>query len=265
MKLVKKIKSLIFKKVILKFALNRSLYKAENSKTYSKFCELVYGKDLTQFNMADMEQIDKLVEVMNLDQESKVLDLGCGAGRISEYIQQKTDCDYLGIDYANKPIKYANIRNKDNHKLNFIHMDFNNLKLKDMSFDAVIAIDTIYFATDLEKLVKKIKSLLNPGGKLLIFSTEMIGTEDSRDLLKPETSSIGKKLKSNGYKIEYIDYTEKEKNHWKLESEVAEQLKDQFFEEKNRILYSSRKFESDRWLEYVKDDRLARYLYIAKL
>ena len=36
--------------------------------------------------MANMEQINKLIEVLNLDENSKVLDLGCATGKISEYI-----------------------------------------------------------------------------------------------------------------------------------------------------------------------------------
>ena len=66
------------------------LLRTGKSKAYSMFCERVFGKDLSQFNVLDMEQLNTLIETLDLKPEETALDLGCGNGRITEYISDAT-------------------------------------------------------------------------------------------------------------------------------------------------------------------------------
>jgi len=79
----------------------------EKSVTNRKFCELVYGLDLCQFNMMSRPQLDKLLEVMNFCKDDHILDLGCGVGLVSEYIFDVIGANVLGIDFASEAIKRA--------------------------------------------------------------------------------------------------------------------------------------------------------------
>ncbi|MHA1543318.1 MAG: class I SAM-dependent methyltransferase, partial [Candidatus Hodarchaeales archaeon] len=81
--------------------------RSDQSKTYSSFCNQVFGKDLNQANLMDMVQLDKLLQVLNLHSENRVLDLACGVGRIAEYISDTTQAHVLGIDMATTAIKRA--------------------------------------------------------------------------------------------------------------------------------------------------------------
>lgn len=245
--------------------LNKILVKSENSKTYSKFCEQVHGKNLTQFNMANMEQINKLIEILDLDENSKVLDLGCATGKISEYLSDLTNAQILGIDYVKNAIKKAKERtlNKSS-KLTFQHMDFNNPKFPENSFDAIIAIDTIYFVDNLEKAIGKLEKLLKPNGIMAIFFSQTIEPDDSPKLLLPNNTKLAIALKKNNLKYDTYDFTVLDKNHWKKSKEVAEKLKEEFENEGNELIYISRKLESEKWLEYVESDKISRYLYHIK-
>ena len=143
-------------------------------------------------------------------------------------------------------------------------MDFNNLKFPENSFDAIIAIDTIYFVYNLEKTIVKLKTLLKANGTMAIFFSQMIKPDESSKLLLPNNTKLAVALKKNNLKYEFYDFTVSDKNHWKKTKEVADKLKEEFENEGNKLIYISRKFESEKWLEYVESDRISRYLYHIK-
>lgn len=265
MNFIKKIKVRIFKKYILRKILSKILVKSENSRTYSKFCKLVYGKNLTQFNMANMDQINKLIEILNLDENSKVLDLGCATGKITEYISDLTNAEITGIDYVKTAIKKAKERTlNEKNKLTFLHMNMNNLKFSINFFDTIIAIDTIYFVDNLGKTIGKLKNLLKANGTLAIFFSQIIKPDESSNMLLPENTKLAIALKKNNLKYEIYDFTESEKNHWRKSKEVAKNLKGDFEKEGNIDIYYYRIYESEKWLKYVDSNRISRYLYHIK-
>ena len=212
--------------------------------------------------MADMKQIEKLIEVLKLDEDSNVLDLGCGAGRISEYISNSTKANLLGIDYAKKAIVNATKRTIDRSaRVTFQHLDFNKINLPEKSFDTIISIDTIYFVDDLEKSIGKLKKMIKPNGKIAIFYSTMIKPDESKELLLPDRTKLADALKNNNLKFTTYDFTKSEKCYWKLVKETVEKMKKDFVEEGNEIIYFSRKRESEGWLKFVKSNRICRYLY----
>ena len=260
----KKIAHKLFKKFILRKILNKVLVASENSEAYFKFCELVYGKDLTQFNMANMEQIDKLLEILNVNEDSSVLDLGCATGAISEYLSDVTHAQVLGIDYAINAVKIAQERTSGKTRLTFLCKDFNRLTLPENSFDAIIAIDTIYFVDNLEKTIAKLLKLLKPHGVMAIFFTQRIKVEESPELLLPNNTKLASALKNNNVTYDFYDFTKMEIQHWKKTNEIAECLKDEFEKEGNIFLFQTRKHESEKCLKYIESNRISRYLYHIK-
>ena len=54
------------------------------------FCARVYGRDLGQHGYMDLPQLDALLAAADLGPASRVLDLGCGDGRIAEYVSDTT-------------------------------------------------------------------------------------------------------------------------------------------------------------------------------
>jgi len=70
----------------------------------------------------------------------KILDLGCGNGRLLQSFGGKK-IDYLGIDNSDELVEIA----KKNHpKKNFQIMNMENLNLKDGTFDGVFAIASLH-------------------------------------------------------------------------------------------------------------------------
>ncbi|MFX0207874.1 MAG: class I SAM-dependent methyltransferase, partial [Candidatus Hodarchaeota archaeon] len=124
------------------------------SKTLATIAKQVQGKDLGQFSMMTMPQLNKLLNVLQLTPDDTVIDLGCGLGKITEYIFQVTQVNMIGIDIASTAIKLAQERTQDKkEKLNFRVDDMDDLAIPPASVDCIIAIDTLHFAEELESTI----------------------------------------------------------------------------------------------------------------
>lgn len=80
--------------------------RANDSKAHAAFCERVYGSNLCQHGMMDMEQLEKLIEMLDLSETSQVLELGCGNGFVTEYISDATGAHITGIDISRVGIEH---------------------------------------------------------------------------------------------------------------------------------------------------------------
>ena len=104
---------------------------------------------------------------INLNKNSKILDIGCGRANIISSLQQKYKFKYkaIGIDIVkNKNIK-KNIIFKKNNGIDFLRKDKKN-------YDLILVKQTIHFLSPkkINLLLKLAKSRLATSGKLLIFS-----------------------------------------------------------------------------------------------
>lgn len=245
---------------------NRVFLRFERSEAYAEFCRRVFGKNLCQVSMVNMVQLKKLVSVLRLNKKSRVLDMGCGLGGISEYISDITNAHVTGVDFASEVIKRAKERTKKKKdRLVFRVTDIRNPRLPEKSFDAVITIDTLYFVKDLGKTIRRMRSILTPGGQMALFYTQVAKPDESLDMLKPEGTKLGQALKQLGLKFHTWNYTEYEKVHWKKRKRVAMQLIPVFRSERNLKMCRELIKEAEHALEFVKSNRISRYLYHVRL
>jgi ubiquinone/menaquinone biosynthesis C-methylase UbiE len=242
------------------------LSRTETSKAYSIFCERVFGKDLSQYNVLDMEQLNTLMKKLELRPSEVALDVGCGNGRITEYISDLTGAKMVGLDFAAEVISMAQrrtINKKD--RLTYVVGDMDDLTFEERSFDAIISIDTLYFVDNIVETIKKLKSLLNPSsGRLAIFYDQSCNPDESRDVLLPKNTKVGVALSNNGLVYETVDYTAKSRGIWIREIEAARELKELFAKEGNSDIYEDRAQDAKRTLETIENGRQVRHFYLAK-
>ncbi len=243
------------------------LSRTETSKAYSMFCQRVFGKDLSQYNVLDMEQLNTLIEKLELKPSEVALDLGCGNGRIAEYISDLKGAKMVGLDFAAEVISRAQrrtINKKD--RLIYVVGDMDDLSFEEGSFDAIISIDTLYFVESIDATIRKLKSLLKPSsGRLAIFYDQSCDPDEPRDVLLSENTKVGTALSNNGLAYEIVDYTTNSRGIWVREIEAAEELKELFAKEDNTGIYEDRAQDAKRTLETIKNGRQVRYFYLAKL
>jgi ubiquinone/menaquinone biosynthesis C-methylase UbiE len=241
------------------------LVRSEESKAYSEFCERVYGMNLCQCNIMDMEQLNKLVEILCLNESSRVLDLGCGIGSVTEYISDVTGAHVTGVDFAEDAIVRAKSRTRDKrNRLTYEVSDMNDLLFPDCSFDTIIAIDTLYFVDDLEKTAERMNAILTAGGQMAVFYSQMIGIGEPKELLLAGGTRFAQALDKLQLRFQTWCFSENESELWRKERRVAEELRAEFEREGYLDLYKSRAKESEHLLEFVESGRVSRYLYHVK-
>jgi len=237
-----------------------------NSTAYSIFCERVFGKDLSQANMMDMVQLEKLLHVLNLSSKNRVLDLGCGLGKISEYISDVTGAYILGIDVASDAIDLARKRTQEKRQqLDYQIGDINNLSIASNSFDTIIAIATLHYTIDIDKTIKQIKEILKPSGQMGIFTFQYAFKNDNPDILHPDNTNIAQVLKKNNLEFRTWDFTDNEIEIKQNQLLIANELMKQFQEEGNIDLCNDRIEECETDLARLLNGQKRRFLYHVKI
>jgi len=237
---------------------------AQASKAHSELCVRVYGKDLTQDGQADMDSLRDLVACLKIEKDDKVLDLGCGAGGISEYISDETGAHITGLDYATSAIDVAKGRTESKRaRLTYVQGDMNALEFSNHSFDKVISLDTIYWVADIDDALASIVRLVKPGGKLGIFVANTPLMDDSSGAYEPRGTWVAKSLEKMGLDFEAHDYTESFLPFWPKMKEVVMDLHDDFVAEGNEVIFDSFMLDADEdYLPALEAGKLRRYLYI---
>lgn len=113
------------------------------------------------------------------DNITKVLDLGCGAGRHT-YFMSKENLDVYGIDISSDGVEYTKrILEQDNLNGNIKVGSVDNIPFDDELFDGIISYGVLYYCTtdEIKKSIKEIHRVLKNGGKALLI---VRSTEDYR-------------------------------------------------------------------------------------
>ncbi|KAE8149006.1 S-adenosyl-L-methionine-dependent methyltransferase [Aspergillus avenaceus] len=116
---------------------------------------------------------ESIAEHIGLKPGDKVLDLGCGRGRVAAHMRQYSGAQITGLNIDPNQIAQARSFNeklgfKDN---NFVVQDFNSLPLpfEDESFDAFYQIQALSLCKDLTSLFREIFRVLKPGAKVSLL------------------------------------------------------------------------------------------------
>jgi ubiquinone/menaquinone biosynthesis C-methylase UbiE len=213
---------------------------AQASIAHSRLCERVFGKDLTQDGQADMDSINDLIGHLGIREGDSVLDLGCGAGGISEYISDETGAHVTGLDYSATAIETAANRTRSKrNRLAFVQGDMNSLDFPDRSFDKVVSIDTIYWVADIDEALTSIGRLIKPAGRIGIFIANTPLMDDTLGAYEPNGTWIARSLSNLSLDYDVYDYTEGFLDFWPNLKKVALELRDEFVAEGNEVIFDS--------------------------
>jgi SAM-dependent methyltransferase len=235
------------------------------SPVYSRFCQRLYGRDLCQTDFSDMAQIDFLVQQSALQPGMRALDLGCGKGLFAEYLSDCTGARAVGIDYIPEAIAQAQQRTETKRdRLHFSVANLDHLAEVQGPFDLLTSIDTLYMPNDLPETLRKMRALLAPGGKMLIFYTEMIfDPAQTRDILLPGGSGLAKALDAVGLPYRTWDFSQATFSLIRRKRILAQEMRPEFEAEGTLFLYDHLYMESSEGDEAYDPAtaNLCRYLY----
>lgn len=125
----------------------------------------------------DLWMYSQVKKIVNTGRHVKILDLGCGYGRLSEKLLK--DCknvDILGIDAAKT---YVDIYNRDlGPRGKAIVGDIRKLPFRASSFDGVFMVTTLMYLVgkkDQDMAIGEIFRVLRPDGKFVIIERNPLG------------------------------------------------------------------------------------------
>ena len=241
-----------------------ALYQSE---AHKKLCKRVFGRDLCQENMTDMQALDGALQELSLEAGHHVLDLGCGAGGIAEYVAAETGARISGIDLSTTAISTAIARTEDKREmLNFREGDMNSLELSQNSFDAAYSIDSFYWVADPADAIRRIAEGIKPGGKLAILIVQIPEYCERPEELEMHGTFVAEALKSLNLEYEAFDYTDDFRDFWPRVKEAAVALREEYAREGNAFIADNYIKEADtEFLPAIAANEIRRYLYVATL
>ncbi len=112
--------------------------------------------------------IEKIKKHSLLKSETKVLDVGCGAGFLSNELA-RNGLQVTGVDLSEESLAVAH-RHDETKKVHYLTADAYKLPFPDQSFDIVTAMDFLEHVDRPDDVIKEFSRVLKPGG-LFIFHT----------------------------------------------------------------------------------------------
>lgn len=113
----------------------------------------------------------QMVKWIDIKAGDKVLELGCGRGRISAHVASLTKAHITGMNIDHSQLESAIAFAQENNlsqQCKFMYGDFNDLPLPfpNAHFDAMYEVQALSLSRDLEKLCRELYRVLKPGAKL---------------------------------------------------------------------------------------------------
>lgn len=156
--------------------------RAERFKEDNPYSVTMYQDDNQELvRERNQKEVDKLLPLLKLQKESRVLDVGCGIGRWADALPEYIEA-YCGVDFSGELIEIANKRNK---KENFFFYEgaTNEIErvLKDKekgTYNTVLIIGNLVYLNDedIDISLRQIERICEPHA--IICIREPIGIED---------------------------------------------------------------------------------------
>lgn len=149
-----------------------------------------------------LKEIDKVMQP-NID----VLDVGCGTGLVSNVFASKyTSSNFTSVDFSDS-IDYAKKFATDNSitNVNWIKKDFLKFKTSNR-YDVIICCGVLHHIPDYKQALDKLKSLLKPGGKLILAVYNPFGKVLKRFCtIKYNSPTLYEDQENNPFELSFTD------------------------------------------------------------
>jgi len=125
------------------------------------------GYDTENLAYAKLQKLKSLFPGLS-KKEFQLLDFGCGVGNLYEHVSKFfPGCVYTGVDSSKKSVKKA--RSRFPAKVNF--QEYSSSNWQGLKYDLIFSAGVFHHIPHFEhaKLINKLSSLLNNGGKLVIW------------------------------------------------------------------------------------------------
>lgn len=134
----------------------------------------------------EQSKLRKLFPYFPVGKGDRVLDAGCGTGRLIPYLKKSAGPtgQIVEMDFAKKMLDIAHEKYSDS-KIYFVQSDAQHIPFTENSFDVVICFALLAHIPNKQKALKEFKRILKPDGPLVI----------AHNMSREELNTFHKKVK----------------------------------------------------------------------
>lgn len=105
-----------------------------------------------------------------------ILDAGCGTGAAMAEMLRRASCHVTGVDASDTMLSVARRRLRPDAVL--LEASLESLPFAAESFDAVLALNVLYFNDGTNGMLRSLHRMLRPGGRLVAYVTDAASMAD---------------------------------------------------------------------------------------
>ena len=174
---------------------------------------------------AQVKLIELLIDLAEIEETQKILDVGCGIGGSSVYLAKHLNADVTGITISSAQVEIANKLARDEGvRVDFKLMDADNIEL-DKEFDVVWSVEAISHFDNQKNFFKNVSKNIRPGGKIALidwFQEDGLSEEKIRKYIEP--IKIGMFVPNMTTMNDYKKFLEEAGFKIKLEKDISENV-----------------------------------------
>lgn len=233
----------------------------EKSNAFKSFCIEAFGKDFSQDGFSDINQVNMILPYIHEGESVRILDIGCGNGKMLRYLRSKTNCSICGFDYSENAIKSAKEYSDENsdYRVGII----GEINYPNESFDVIISMDTMYFSKDMVSFVGQIKSWLKKNGTIFVAYQE---GDVMPKTVNEHTTELSEAFRANNLNYEVKDITMQTYEMLKKKRQAAIKYEGEFISEGNKDWFDMLMGQTDCATKGFEDfkEEMARYIYVVR-
>lgn len=157
--------------------------------------------------MQGIEHVEALLPYVELKENMKYLEIGCGNGHVAKHIAKKYNLNAIGTDIDPDMIYLAKKENANIFNLQFKEMDATKLSFEDKEFDIVLSFEIMHHIHNWKDAINEISRVIKPKG-YYIFE-DIAFSKTSARFLRKITKNLGvytleeitNHIQSNQFKI----------------------------------------------------------------
>ncbi|NIR87524.1 methyltransferase domain-containing protein [Candidatus Bathyarchaeota archaeon] len=216
--------------------------------------------------------VSQVIQIGQIEYNSRLLDVGCGTGRFSIPLQRRTNAIVYGADVSREMLKGGLEKEKD---LYWIQGSAESIPFKNNYFDQILMAFAIHHVDKKEEVVREMYRVLKKGGKCIMVTSSHEQIEKALvhryfpglleiDLARfPSLKEIEKFMHSAGFKNVYHKYVKDVDTISK--EELLEKVRNRFIS--TLTLLSDKDFEKglsifQEKLENVKGEERSEHTFV---
>lgn len=123
------------------------------------------------WNRASAGTAKIIIEELGITPSSKVLDFGCGVGRVARCVVEQTPCDVVGVDISKSMLETASRYVGSSKFKPMLSADFHRNPQQAGPFTAAYALIVLQHCEDPEAELKAIRSACAPGARFFVIGS----------------------------------------------------------------------------------------------